>query len=281
MNVCLLTHHPQLYTHVRLKEELGKHGLELQIPRVKELCWVWPNTSAKFDLTFNRLSAVESAPVERALAGSAQWGTQLNPWDLRQRLWDKASQAQWVSSLGLSPVPSLMYQGPLNLVQKTWSDFAQQHRSPLGWVLKFNRGQKGVGVNYLATDEALFSWLETLYRMGDQDFLIQPRLEHQGEYRLTVLNGKPWALLRREGAKGNFAQGASAVEVPIPSALRPLVEVLAGHTLGAYLCVDLLMSAQGPVILDVNSAPGVEQLEQVTGRNFLSDLVALALILQG
>ena len=210
MKLCLLTHHPHIYTHRRLTDECAKVGLGLSVPSIKQSCWVWPNSQTPFDLTFNRLSAVESGAFERALSILPLWGRQVNPWELRQQLWDKAHQAVWLGKLGLSSPPSFMHQGPLSSVHAEWESFAQDHRSKLGWVMKFNRGQKGHGVNFVADDQALFSWLETVYRMGDQDFLVQPRLAVLSEYRLTFLDGKLWALLQREGEKANHAQGGKA-----------------------------------------------------------------------
>lgn len=145
-----------------------------------------------------------------------------------------------------------------------------------------NRGQRGVGVHFLATEDELLKWCETLWRMGDQDFLIQPRVAPGPEYRITLLGQKVWAVLERSSAKAlaNFAQGGEARELPLaewPVELKRLIEQITARPVAHVLSLDVLKSAHGPVISDINTVPGFEQLEAVTGRNFAGDLLKVVL----
>jgi glutathione synthase/RimK-type ligase-like ATP-grasp enzyme len=281
MKICLLAHHPDSFASKRLLQELDVRGEGCQVLRPSDVRWRLPWDGENFTLTFNRLAAVESGPFERALARLPCWGLQVNPWELREALWDKAHQALWLGARGVAPVPTFMHQGRLTREDPAWRAFAA-HGAGAGWVLKFNRGQRGVGVHLVPDETALLSWLETFYRMGDQDFLVQPRLLGQ-EWRLTLLDGEPWALLNRapcEHGLGNFAQGGSAREVSWGQAPRELVELASRVAVpGAALALDILLGPHGVRVLDVNTVPGVEQLEQVTGRNFTGDWVSKALIL--
>lgn len=280
MRVCLLTHHPQQFTQERFLAEARERALELTVLRPTDVCWSWPNNLRPFDLTLNRLSAVESTPYEVSLSALACWGRQVNPWQLRQELWDKSRQVIWLAARGLSAPPTFIFKGPVDRDHPQWREFVQTYDGGLGWVLKLNRGQRGVGVNFLANEEALFGWLETLYRIGDQDFLIQPRLSNTHEYRLTLLSGRPWAVLKRSGSRANFAQGGSAQEMALkdcPPGISNIAESLGDLGPGTYLSIDLLDTDLGVRILDVNTAPGVEQLEAVTGRNFVGELLQQAL----
>lgn len=284
MRVSLLTHHPQQFTQQRFVTEARALGFELSVLRPTDICWQWPNKLSKFDVTFNRLSVVDSTAFELSLGGLPTWGVQVNPWELRLKLWDKSRQVLWLAEQGLAPAPTFMHKGHITSEDPQWRAFAQEHDDSKGWVLKFNRGQRGVGVNFLADEAALFGWLETLSRMGDQDFIIQPRLDNTQEYRITLLNGRPWALLKRDGGRANFAQGGTAEEVPLkdwPKEIQQIIDVLGRVGAGTYLAIDVLLTAKGARILDVNSCPGVEQLELVTKRNFTRDLMRASLELPG
>ncbi len=280
MKVCLLAHHPDSFASKRLLQELAAREVSCEVRRPEEIRWRLPWDGETFDLTFNRLSAVESGEYERALARLPCWGRQVNPWELREALWDKAHQALWLAARGEQPVASFMHRGLLRPDDPAWQAF-RRHAAGEGWVLKFNRGQRGVGVHQVADEASLFQWLETLHRMGDQDFIVQPRLAAGGEWRLTLLDGEPWALLRRTAGlygRGNFAQGGVASEVSWSQAPAPLRELPAKLGVGgAALALDLWLGPTGVQILDVNTVPGVEQLESVTGRNFSGDWVDKAL----
>ena len=276
MKVCLLSHHPQLFTQQRFVVEGQALGVDVTVLHPEDTCWVWPNISPHFDVTFNRLTAVDSGAFEMSLSLLPHWGKQVNPWELRQSLWDKSRQVMWLHQFGLTAPASFMHRGSLAPDNPQWQDFSRSFADKGGWVLKFNRGQRGVGVNFIADEAGLFAWLETLHRMGDQDFIIQPRLMNALEYRLTLLNGRPWALLRREGERANYAQGGKAQELAPqewPSSIKDICERLRGLDAGTYLSLDILLVDNKAVVLDVNTSPGVEQLEAVTGRNFIGDLL--------
>jgi glutathione synthase/RimK-type ligase-like ATP-grasp enzyme len=91
------------------------------------------------------------------------------------------------------------------------------------------------------------------------------------------LGQKVWAVLERssEQAVANFAQGGSAREIPVSKwtpGLKHLIDQITGRPVADVLSLDVLMSAHGPVVSDINTVPGFEQLEAVTGRNFAGDL---------
>lgn len=269
MRICLLTQHPETFSSRRLLEEAKRLGavtvldpLRVRIAR--------PAHVESFDLTLNRVAAVEADSFLATLLQLPQWGRQSNAWETRQQLWDKTRQALWLEARGLPFVPFFAHRGPLTPQDPDWRAFAEAHASERGWVLKVNRGLRGIGVHFIADTRELFAWLETFYRLGDQDFLVQPRLAPGPEFRLTLLGTEVWALLERTGSAGpaNFAQGGSARELASPPAeLRALVERLSALRLADLACLDILVGPQGPLVSDVNLVPGFEQLEAVTGRN--------------
>ena len=91
------------------------------------------------------------------------------------------------------------------------------------------------------------------------------------DIRCFVLDGRVVASMRRRGAPGEFRsnlhQGGSAEPVRISPAEREAA-VRAAHAFRLGLAgVDLLRSADGPKVLEVNSSPGFQGIETATGKN--------------
>ncbi len=269
MKIALLTTRPETASNLRLREAARRLG-EVRVvnPWEQKLCLT--QERACFDLTLNRVSAVENDPFIFSLMASQRWGRQSNPWEVRQRLWDKSRQALWLHQQGIRALPFFAFRGQLTAADEAWRSFYQRNDRGQGWVLKVNRGMRGVGVHFLKTEGEVLAWCETFYRLGDQDLILQPRLKGGTEWRATFVGGKLWALLERRGADGespaNAAQGGLARELKsAPGDLAPLLEQLT--PLAPEFCsIDILADAAGPVVSDVNLVAGFEQLDAITGR---------------
>lgn len=252
--------------------------MQVVSPRECRVQWPLQESTPRFDLTLNRIANVEEESFTNTLMNWPVWGRQVNAWEIRQKLWDKTRQTLWMAEQGWASLPFFAHRGPLTTEDPSWQNFAKRYATPFGWVLKMNRGQRGVGVHFLKTENELFSWLETLWRMGDQDFFVQPRVPQGPEYRITILGQKVWAVLERSAvpeARANFAQGGEAHELSFNQwspELKRLIDQITARPVADVLSLDVLLSAEGPVISDINTVPGFEQLETVTGRNFAADL---------
>lgn len=269
MRICVLTQNPRTYSNLELARALSTLG-QVDVLNPLEQRISWPGPRESYDLTFNRVSSVEADSFLWTLMLGPHWGRQINSWDVRQSLWDKSRQALWLAQQGLPAIPFFMHRLSISEADEDWQRFAQTHQTPHGWVLKMNRGMKGVGVHFFDQTSELFRWLETLRRMNDQDFIIQPRCAPGPEYRLTLVGGKVWALVERENVDGpaNFSQGGAARELKtVPPALVGLTQQLTRTPWCDVVSIDILMRPAGPVISDVNPVPGFEQLDQVTGRS--------------
>lgn len=273
--------HPATHAVRRLREEALTRGiaLTLQNPQLCRVSWPPVATTPHFDLTLNRIASVEGDAFLETLMRWPVWGRQVNAWEIRQKLWDKSRQALWMSERDWPALPFFVHRGPLTTQDAAWRRFADAHASGKGWVLKMNRGQRGVGVHFLASEGELMGWLETLRRMGDQDFLVQPWLPVEKEYRVTLLGQRVWGVLERKGMglAANFAQGGEARELTKahwPVELTSLIQRMTQGPVADLLSIDILMSPETLVVSDINTTPGFEQLEAVTGRNLAADLWA-------
>lgn len=137
-------------------------------------------------------------------------------------------------------------------------------------VLKLPQGTQGVGVMLAETREAVESMLETLWNLG-QHVLVQEFVrEARGrDLRVVVLDGKVLAAIRREASGGEFRanlhRGGSGVAIVLPRSYAAQAVRAAGLTGLRLAGVDLLETARGPMVLEINSSPGLEGVERATG----------------
>lgn len=137
-------------------------------------------------------------------------------------------------------------------------------------VIKLLEGTQGIGVVLGETDKSAESIIEAFGGM-QANILVQEFVkEAQGEdIRCLVVGDKVVASMIRKGKEGDFRsnlhRGGSAGQVKITPTER-MTAVTAANVMGLNVCgVDLLRSNHGPVVMEVNSSPGLEGVENATG----------------
>jgi len=137
-------------------------------------------------------------------------------------------------------------------------------------VIKLNEGTQGAGVMLTEKPSASRSVIEALRGLY-ANFLVQEFIaEAKGaDLRCFVVGGEVVATMRRQAPKGDFRsnlhRGGSAKPVRA-SEDEQVAAVRAAEVLGLGVAgVDLIRSARGPLVLEVNSSPGLEGIEAATG----------------
>jgi ribosomal protein S6--L-glutamate ligase len=137
-------------------------------------------------------------------------------------------------------------------------------------VIKLNEGTQGSGVMLTEKPSASRSVIEALRGLY-ANFLVQEFIaEAKGaDLRCFVVGDRVVAAMRRQAARGEFRsnlhRGGTAKAVR-PSEAEAAVAVRAAKGLGLGVAgVDLIRSARGPLVLEVNSSPGLEGIEEATG----------------
>jgi ribosomal protein S6--L-glutamate ligase len=137
-------------------------------------------------------------------------------------------------------------------------------------VIKLLEGTQGVGVVLAETLKAGESVIEA-FRGLDANILVQEFIKEAGgaDIRCLVVGDKVVAAMKRQGKEGEFRsnlhRGGNATIVKITPEERSTA-VRAAKVMGLNLAgVDLLRSNHGPVIMEVNSSPGLEGIESATG----------------
>jgi ribosomal protein S6--L-glutamate ligase len=150
--------------------------------------------------------------------------------------------------------------------------------SPL--VVKLVEGTQGIGVVLAETQKAAESVIAA-FRELDANILVQEYISEAGgaDIRALVVGGRVIASMMRKAAPGEFRsnlhRGGTATAVRITPEERSTV-VRAAKTLGLNVAgVDFIRSNHGPLVLEVNSSPGLEGIESATGKNVAGAVVEL------
>lgn len=145
-------------------------------------------------------------------------------------------------------------------------------------VIKLNEGTQGAGVMLTEKPSASRSVIEALRGLY-ANFLVQEFIaEAKGaDLRCFVVGGQVVGAMRRQAPKGEFRsnlhRGGTAKAVAASEAEQAMA-VRAARVLGLGVAgVDLIRSRRGPLVLEVNSSPGLEGIEEATGRDIAGDIV--------
>ena len=137
-------------------------------------------------------------------------------------------------------------------------------------VVKLLEGTQGIGVVLADTERSAKSVIEA-FRGAGVNILVQEFIKEAGgtDIRALVIGGKVVAAMKRTGAaddfRSNLHRGGSAEKAKISPEERATA-VRAAKTLGLNVCgVDMLRSNHGPVVMEENSSPGLECVENATG----------------
>lgn len=145
-------------------------------------------------------------------------------------------------------------------------------------VLKILEGTQGVGVVLVDTEKAAKSVLDAFYGM-DVNLLIQEFIEEAGgaDIRALVVGGEVVGAMRRQGAEGDFRsnlhQGGSASAHKLTRKEKSTA-LAAAKAMGLGVCgVDMIPSERGPLVMEVNSSPGLEGIEKSTQLDIASKIM--------
>lgn len=145
-------------------------------------------------------------------------------------------------------------------------------------VIKLNEGAQGQGVLLAEKKSASKSVIEA-FRGLYANFLVQEYIaESKGsDIRCFVVGGKVVAAMQRQAREGEFRsnlhRGGSATVATL-SALETDTALRAARTMGLNIAgVDLLRSRRGPLVLEVNSSPGLEGIELTTHVDVAGEII--------
>ena len=146
-------------------------------------------------------------------------------------------------------------------------------------IIKTVQGTHGEGVILAESYQSAVSIIDTL-RAAKMKFVIQEYIEESKgtDIRVIVVDGVVVAAMKRQSKAGDFRSNLHRGGSAIPFKLSQQEENLALKTarvLRLGVCgIDLLQSKRGPLVLEVNSTPGLEGIEKTTGLNISKQIIS-------
>jgi ribosomal protein S6--L-glutamate ligase len=145
-------------------------------------------------------------------------------------------------------------------------------------VVKLVEGTQGLGVVLCDTKKAAKSVIEAFYAL-EANILVQEFIEEAKgtDIRAFVVDGEVVGAMERKGPEGEFRsnlhRGGTARSVELDDEMRETA-IKAAASMGlAVAGVDMLPSKRGPLIMEVNSSPGLEGIERATGVDIAGKII--------
>lgn len=161
-------------------------------------------------------------------------------------------------------------------------DYARRMLNHVGGapvIVKLIQGTQGAGVVIVDSKQSFDSVIDAFHAIG-QNILIQSFVkEAKGQdIRALVVGRKVVAAMTRKAVEGEFRSnvhlGGSASRTRLPPEYRRAA-VAAAQRMGLRVAgVDMLTSDQGPMIMEVNSSPGLEGIEKASGTDVADAVIA-------
>jgi len=146
-------------------------------------------------------------------------------------------------------------------------------------IIKILEGTHGNGVILAETYLNALSTIETLKTAGVK-FLLQEYIEESKgtDLRIIVVNDVVVAAMKRQSKEGDFRsnlhRGGTSENIKL-SLEEESVALRAAKAMRLGVCgVDILQSDRGPLVLEINSSPGLEGIENTTGANISKSIIS-------
>ncbi|MGB5225104.1 MAG: 30S ribosomal protein S6--L-glutamate ligase [Arenicellales bacterium] len=277
MKIAILSRNKKLYSTRRLVEAAEAHGHEVKVIDVLR-CYM--NITSLNPTIHYKGEVLEpfDAVIPRIGASVTFYGTavlrqfeMMNVYPLNEsvavtRSRDKLRSAQLLARKGVGmPVTGFAHN----------PDDIQDLLKAVGeapTVIKLLEGTQGIGVVLAETNKAAESVIQAFMGLK-ANIMVQEFIKEAGgsDIRCFVVGDKVVAAMKRQGPEGEFRsnlhRGGSASLVRLTPSERATA-VRAAKIMGLGVCgVDLLRSNHGPVVMEVNSSPGLEGIEAASGKD--------------
>ena len=282
MKIGILSMKETLYSTMRLKEEAEANGHEVEVVNYTK-CYM-SITSHNPAVLFGKKSLKYDAVIPRIAASYTFYGTAvvrqfemmkcltLNGSQSIQRSRDKLRSLQILAREGIG-LPVTSFARDTKRVDELIEIVGG---APL--IVKLLEGTQGVGVVLAETDKTAESVIAAFQQL-DANILVQEFIKEAGgaDIRAFVVGDRVVASMLRQGPEGEFRsnlhRGGTAKKIKLTPEERSTA-VRSAKALGLKCAgVDMLRSNHGPVVMEVNSSPGLEGIEKSTEVNVAKKVI--------
>jgi ribosomal protein S6--L-glutamate ligase len=284
MKIAVLSRNPKIFSTQRLIEEIEKAGHEALVVDHSLCDLIIEQEGPSIIYKGQRLVGVD-AIIPRIGASVTFYGTAVvRQFELMGAFSAVTSQAIVRSRDKLRSLQILSKNG-LGMPKTAFTNFSKggekqliEQVSGAPVIIKLLEGTQGLGVVLAETTKAAQSVVEAFHGLKARIIVQEYIKEAKGaDIRAFVVNGKVVGAMKRQGAEGEFRsnlhRGGVATVIKLSRAEKQAA-LNAAKALGLDVAgVDMLQSARGPLILEVNSSPGLEGIEGATGVNVAAEII--------
>ncbi|MFT5079117.1 MAG: ribosomal protein S6--L-glutamate ligase, partial [Planctomycetota bacterium] len=283
MNIKILSANPDLYSTKRLVEAAIKRNHDVEvinhtkcdivIEKKRPVVLYKGRTIEKVDAVIPRIGASVTfygTAVVRQFEMMHCFTTTESVALVRSR--DKLRSLQILSRAGLG-LPKTIFTNYSKNVEEV-VDLAGG--APV--IIKLLEGTQGIGVILAETKKAAESVMEAFNNLQAR-VIVQEFIKEAGgaDIRAFIVDGQVVGAMKRQGKEGEFRsnlhRGGSANVIEL-SDEEETAALKAAKAMGLGVAgVDMLQSSRGPLILEVNSSPGLEGIENATGKDIASIII--------
>jgi len=283
MNIVILSRNPDLYSTQRLVEEGEKrnHLMEVIDPLKCDIIIEKEKPTIYYK---DRYLDYVNAVIPRIGASVTFYGCAvvrqfemmgiftIATSDAIQRSRDKLRSLQRLSKAGIG-MPKTVFTNYSRDVEEVI-----EHVGGVPVIIKLLEGTQGLGVVLAETKNAAESVLEAFNGLEARVIVQEFIKEAKGaDIRALLVDGQVVGAMKRQGKDGEFRsnlhRGGSAEIIKLNEAELKLA-MNAARVLKLPVCgVDMLQSARGPLLLEVNSTPGLEGIEGATEKNIAKAII--------
>ncbi len=284
MKIAILSRNPQLYSTRRLVEAAEKHGHEahvidhlrcnIEIEQKGPSLFYGSEYLEGFDAVIPRVGASVTfygTAVVRQFEMMNVFSVNSSRGIVHSR--DKLRCLQVLSKEGIG-LPKTVFTNYSRNVEHVVSSAGG---APV--VLKLLEGTQGLGVVLAENQNAAQSVLEAFNGLKAR-VIVQEFIKEAGgaDIRAFVVDGEVVGAMKRQGKEGEFRsnlhRGGTATILELTEEEKTTA-IKAADAVGLGVAgVDLLQSSRGPLVLEVNSSPGLEGIERATGVDIAGKIIA-------
>ena len=296
LRLLIITDEPEeaktFHTADRLKEECDKLGYPHYLFKLTGGYTTFENGVRKFhnkdDKKGFEVGAMTVAVIRGSITRKDSWmdfvsileranATLVNPRTTINVCADKYRTALRLADYGLTQPKTKLINDPEKSIEQV-----EQADIKFPLIMKTLRGSKGVGVLFLDSERGLDSIVQLIHKQDeDADLLVQEYIKTEYDVRVHILGGKFLAAMKRPVIEGDFRSNVSQGSKPQNIKLTELeIEecLKASKAVGGYwTAVDFIPSknreSQPPFMLEVNSSPGTEGIEDATNMNIAKEVI--------
>ncbi len=285
MNIVILSNGPGNYTTKRLKEEAKKRGHSVRIVRHSECYASIENSNPVIGYRGKNVTGVD-AVIPRIGSNMTRYGTAIVRQFEMQGVYTTASSIAIVRSRdklrSLQLLTKYNVRIPKTVFSRNTADIddllEQVGGTPV--IIKLARGTHGNGVVLAETKKAAKSTLQAFYLHNEDgtNILLQEYIEESAgtDIRAFIVGGRVVASMQRQSLdddfRSNIHQGGEGKRIKLTDQEKKMA-LKAAKAMGLSICgVDLMRSSKGPLVLEVNSSPGLA-IEKYTKRNVAGSII--------